>query len=59
MLSITSIFENFRNLLSLQNKFGSKKLLPKRPTLPLIGNINRIKKMNNKLKNLNNQIQRL
>ena len=50
MISIRSLFENFRMPWSSQNRFIiNKKRLPGTPTRPFGKSINRIKKMSNKL----------
>lgn len=61
MFSIKKLFENFMTPWSSQNKFKvrtKKKNLPGVPLTPNRGSLGRIKRMNSKLSNINNQIQR-
>ena len=59
MISIKELFENFIAPWSSQNKFKlKKKKLPGVPLTPNRGALGRIKRMNSKLSNINNQIQR-
>ncbi len=61
MISIKELFENFMSPWSSQNKFKvrtKKKNLPGVQLTPNRGAFSRIKKMNSKLSNINNQIQR-
>jgi hypothetical protein len=54
MISIRTLFENFRLPWSSQNKFKlKKKKLPGTPLTPNGGAFNRIKKMSNKLAKIN------
>lgn len=57
MISIIKLFENFGLPWSSQNKFGSKKNLPKLPTKIFAGRVSKIKKMNDKLSSLNNKFR--
>jgi len=56
MISFKQLFENFR--LPFQYKISSKKVLPATPTNMFASKISKIKRLNSKLLNLNNRIQR-